>query len=109
MFLNIFGKISSGMQKGRNMDTKWWKMLRKYQFKILKENTNAKIEKIPIHNSWVVRSIHLGRGEAAGTWMGERILKGALPTKALPAKSFIISSSLPTKALPTAPKIILNL
>ena len=34
--------------------------------------------KIPIHNSWVVRSIHLGRGEAAGTWMGERILKGAL-------------------------------
>ena len=36
--------------------------------------------KIPIHNSWVVRSIHLGRGEAAGTWMGERILKGALPT-----------------------------
>ena len=82
--------------------------IEKYQFKILKIPIQ-KIEKIPIHNSWVVRSIHLGRGEAAGTWMGERILKGALPTKALPAKSFIISSSLPTKALPTAPKIILNL
>ena len=33
--------------------------------------------KIPIHNSCVVRSIHLERGEAAGTWIGGRILKGA--------------------------------
>ena len=33
--------------------------------------------KILIHNSCVVRSIHLERGEAAGTWIGGRILKGA--------------------------------
>ena len=30
-----------------------------------------------IHNSWVVRSIHLGRGGAVGTWKRERILKEA--------------------------------
>ena len=45
-----------------------------------KDNANFEKDrknKIPIHNSCVVRSIHLERGEAAGTWIGGRILKGA--------------------------------
>ena len=86
---NISRKLLSWLQKVENGAKTFHHSWVVQRVEILK--LNIEYWEIPIHNSWVVSSIHLGRGEAAGTWMGERILKGALPTKALLKAQHIIS------------------